>query len=152
MNKKSEAINLLPQLNIDVEDISNYLNMDYDIFAAMSPEELSEIVWKLKRYSLYLKCEYNKYNSRARWLYTTINKMCKPRAKEYNCYDKDERLYSAIGESPKAKSFLDLKIENEQESSLIEGIDSSVKYMISMLEGLYFYKLERKKNDSARED
>lgn len=151
-NIKEWKSKTIPELNVSMDEISNYLNMEYQIYRALDTEELLDIVWTLKRYSLYLQKEYNEENSRARWCYNTIMKIGKPLATNYGSYDKDERLQSAVRENEALRNIQEKKIDSESKAAILDGMSRSVSYLTNMLEKLAFYKLERKKNESTGQD
>ena len=145
----------LPKIGSKIEDINLYLSYDYKTYEIMSIEELLEIIWELKKYSLEIKINSNKEKAKSRWLYTTINKIAKPECEQYKSYDKDERLYSVIKESDNLKKFLQMKIDSDYKSDALDGIEKGINNLVYILKNLHDYKISKKsfekgvKNDNT---
>jgi len=143
---------LTPNIECDPQEITEYLNCAYDVYMKMGHEELFEVVWKLRQYSLFIKKEYNESAARARWCYNNIIKVGKPAASEFDSYDKDERLQCAIQNNEHLKKLQDAKIKYDSDVVLLEGVDRSISYLTVMLERLLDYKFERIKNERNSKD
>lgn len=142
----------LPKVDVPVEDINTYLSHEYKAYEIMSAEELLEIIWDLKRYSLELKIKTNKEKAKARWLYTTINKIAKPECQQYKSYDKDERFYSVVKEHGGLQKYLKMKIESDYKSDALDGVEKEINNLIYILKNLHNYKISKMAFDKGEKN
>ena len=138
-----------PVFEVDMEKVNRYFSYSYEIIGAMSIEELQEMLWELRRYSLFIRKEYNIVKARSKWLYNTILKVGKPLALEHKSYDKDERLYSAINDNDFLKSIFEKKREFDSKVDVLEDLWKQVDYLINTIDSLVYtkFKINREKKD-----
>jgi hypothetical protein len=132
---------VLPSLEIDKEKIDTYLCYPYEILQAFSIEELGQIVFDLKKYSLSLKLEFNKNKARNRWLNNVLLKAAKPLALNYSSYDKEERFFSAIQENPKLVEYFKTKENCGAKADILYDVNSSIDGLIYTIENILSYKI-----------
>ena len=145
-----------PTVNVDTDVINGYLAYEYEYLQTMVADELGMMLWNLRKYALLLKQEENTHRARAKWLSVAILKAIKPLATNYESYDKDERLYSAMKEHPKYQDMQDNQMLEESKSTYLYDQIRQVDYLIVMIQKLWEYKLylnktkkEMGKNDTA---
>lgn len=143
---------ILPELEISMDEINSYLNMEYKIFYAMAIEELFEVSFALKKYSMYIKKEYNRSSAISRWCYNILLKKAKPLCANYNLYDKDERFYSVIRESQPLQNIQERKENAEIKTNMLNDLDISIASLVKMIDNLIEYKIREKRNDTTSKD
>ena len=132
---------IMVDVDCPIDEINALMSFEYHEFNEMNTDELFNHVWMLRKYTLFLKQEQNKYTAQSRWIKNKIFEVAKPEASLHSSYDKDERLYSAIKENDFLKKMEEKKQETELMMNSLYELDRSVGYLVSMLDRLLQQKM-----------
>ena len=132
---------IMVDVDCPIDEINALMSFEYHEFNEMNTDELFNHVWMLRKYTLFLKQEQNKYIAQSRWIKNKIFEVGKPEAALHSSYDKDERLYSAIKENDFLKKMEEKKQETELMMNSLYELDRSVGYLVSMLDRLLQQKM-----------
>lgn len=122
------------------DEIEIYLNYSYELYENMDASELSAIIWDFSRYSIFLKRAFNEQKAKYNWITSFLLKAAKPRCKNYESYDKDERFYSAISEDDVLSKYLKEQEDSKLKMDTIYDIERQIGYSVGILNKVLEYK------------
>jgi hypothetical protein len=118
---------------ISEQEINQYLTMDRDRIEKLTPEDCSQIAYRLAQFAFHIQRSLNRELARLNWAEDTIKETIADDINNYKGYGYIEKSAQAIKHNDKASALNKIKKYAKQRSDRLSYIASSVKNLSDIL-------------------
>ena len=126
------------------QELNNYLTMDRTELEKITPEDCSQISYRLAQFSFYIQRTINREIARNNWADETIKMVIADEINNYKGYGYVEKSLQAIKNNEKAQAINKIKIYSKQRTDRLSYLANSIKNLSDILISIQKIKLATK--------
>jgi hypothetical protein len=126
------------------QELNNYLTMDRTELERITPEDCSQISYRLAQFSFYIQRTINREIARNNWADETIKMVIADEINNYKGYGYVEKSLQAIKNNEKAQAINKIKIYSKQRTDRLSYLANSIKNLSDILISIQKIKLATK--------
>jgi hypothetical protein len=126
------------------QELNNYLTMDRTELEKITPEDCSQISYRLAQFSFYVQRTINREIARNNWADETIKMVIADEINNYKGYGYVEKSLQAIKNNEKAQAINKIKIYSKQRTDRLSYLANSIKNLSDILISIQKIKLATK--------
>lgn len=124
-------------------ELNNYLTMNRDELEKLTPEDCSQISYRLGQFSFHIQRTINRELARHNWADETVKEVIADEINNYKGYGYVEKAYQAIKHNDRAQALNKIKKYAKQRSDRLSYLANGIKNLSDILISIQKIKVSK---------